>query len=80
MFIKLNLSTVLFWKTLLKIAENGGFKAVALTFVISILIAADFKAEQIRIVSFIIMTSDGNNSVGILNQWDSFLPDISAYF
>ena len=46
----------------------------------SILITADFKPEQIRIVSFITMTSDRNDSVKILNFTDSFLPDISASF
>ena len=39
---------------------------------------ADFKPEQIRIVSFVTMTSDRNDSVKILNHCDSFLPDISA--
>ena len=38
------------------------------------------KPEQTRYVSFIIMTSDRNASVTILNHWDSFLPDISASF
>ena len=42
------------------------------------LITEDFKLEQIRIVSFISMTSDRNDSVNILNHWDLFLPDISA--
>ena len=38
----------------------------------SILITANFKAEQIRIVSFITMVSDMNDSVKILNHCDSF--------
>ena len=44
----------------------------------SILITTDFKPEQIRIVSFVTMTSDRNNRVKIFNHWYSFLPDISA--
>ena len=43
-----------------------------------ILITADFKPEQIRIVYFVTMTSDRNYSVKILNHCDSFLPNISA--
>ena len=47
---------------------------------LSILLTADFKPEQIRIVSFITLTSDRNDSVKILNHWDTFLPDITASF
>ena len=43
-----------------------------------IFITADFKPEQIQIVSFVTMTLDRNDSVKVLNHWDSFLPDISA--
>ena len=44
----------------------------------SILISVDFQPEQIRIVSFVTMTSDKNDSVKIFNHWDSFLTDISV--
>ena len=43
-----------------------------------IIITADFKPVNIRIVSFVTITSDKNDSVEILNHWDSFLPDIST--
>ena len=46
----------------------------------SIFITVDIKPAQIRIVSFVIITSDRNNSVKILNHWTSVLPDISASF
>ena len=53
-------------------------KAVAFTSSFSILINADFKPEQIRIVSFVAMISERNDRVEIFNHWDSFVPDISA--
>ena len=46
----------------------------------SILVTADFKPEQIRVAFFIIMASDRNDSVTILNHCDSFYPDISVSF
>ena len=46
----------------------------------SILRTTDFKPEQIRTVSFINMTSNRNDSVKIVNHWDSFIPGISASF
>ena len=44
----------------------------------SLSLNADCKPAQIRIVSFVTITSDRNDSVRILSHWTSFLPDISA--
>ena len=70
-FIKLNLSIVL--DDILKECRKWLFQSSSINF--RILITVDFKPEQIRIVYFVTMTSDRNDSVKIL---DSFLPDISA--
>ena len=74
---KLNLSIVLDY--ILKECRKWLFQSSSLIFLLfSIFITADFKPEQIQIVSFVTMTSDRNDSVKVLNHWDSFLPDISA--
>ena len=38
----------------------------------------DFKPAQIRIVSFVTISSDRNDSVKIFNHWTSFISDIFA--